>query len=93
MASIYLVVLFARVILDWVRFFRPLWRPSGVLLPVANLTYVLTDPPLRLMRRYIPPLRLGQGFAFDVGFMIVFLCVILLQRCGLWLQSLGVSLI
>lgn len=75
-----MLVLLTRMVLDWVRFFSPQWRPSGVILALANLMYALTDPPLRFLRRYIPPLRLGQGFALDVGFMVLFIGVILVLR-------------
>ncbi|MDN6429341.1 MAG: YggT family protein [Propionibacterium sp.] len=84
-AGLYMLVLLTRMVLDWVRFFSPQWRPRGILLAVANLVYALSDPPLRLLRRRIPPLRLGQGFALDVGFMVLFIAVILVQRLGLLL--------
>ena len=87
-AGLYMLVLLTRMVLDWVRFFSPQWRPRGVLLALANLVYALTDPPLTLLRRYIPPLRLGQGFALDVGFMVLFIAVILLQRLSLVLVGL-----
>lgn len=85
-AGLYLLVMLVRMVLDWVRFFSPQWRPSGVVLFLANLVYALTDPPLRWLRRFIPALRLGQGVALDVGFMVLFVAVILLQRIGAWLQ-------
>lgn len=85
-SGLYLLVMLVRMVLDWVRFFSPQWRPSGVVLFLANLVYALTDPPLRWFRRFIPPLRLGQGVALDVGFMVLFVVVILVQRIGAWLQ-------
>lgn len=88
-AGLYMLVLLARMVLDWVRFFSPQWRPSGLVLTLANLFYALTDPPLRFLRRYIPPLRLGQGFALDVGFMVLFIAVIVLQRLAILLMSVG----
>lgn len=88
-AGLYLLVLLVRMVFDWVRFFSPQWRPSGIILFVANLVYALTDPPLRLLRRRIPPLRLGQGVALDVGFMVLFIAVVLVQRLGWLLASLG----
>jgi YGGT family. len=88
-AGLYMLVLLTRMVLDWVRFFSPQWRPSGLVLAFANLMYALTDPPLRFLRRYIPPLRLGQGFALDVGFMVLFIGVIVLQRLSGVLIGLG----
>lgn len=88
-AGLYMLVLLTRMVLDWVRFFSPQWRPSGLGLALANLMYALTDPPLRFLRRYIPPLRLGQGFALDVGFMVLFIGVIVVQRLSGVLIGLG----
>ena len=78
--NLYMMVLFARVILDWVQFFARGWRPSGILLVLANVLYALTDPPIRWIGRYVPPLRVGGGMAIDVGFMVLFLILIVTQR-------------
>ena len=78
--NLYMMVLFARVILDWIQFFARGWRPSGILLVVANVLYALTDPPIRWIGRFIPPLRVGGGMAIDVGFMVLFLFLIIGQR-------------
>lgn len=71
---LYLFVLIGRLIFDWIQVFSRDWRPSGVVLVVAELVYTLTDPPLNWLRRYIPPLRLG-GIALDLGFIILFLAI------------------
>ena len=78
--NLYMMVLLARVILDWSQFFVRGWRPTGILLVVANVLYALTDPPIRWIGRYIPPLRVGGGMAIDVGFMVLFLVLIITQR-------------
>ena len=78
--NLYMMVLFARVILDWVQFFARGWRPTGILLVLANVLYALTDPPIRWIGRYVPPLRVGGGMAIDVGFMVLFLVLIITQR-------------
>ncbi|MFC7580823.1 YggT family protein [Schaalia naturae] len=88
-AGLYLLVMLVRMVIDWVRILSPQWRPSGVILVVANVVYALTDPPLRALRRRIPPLRLGGGIALDVGFMVLFLAVIVVQWLGGLLQVMG----
>ena len=89
LAGLYMLVLIARMIFDWIRFFSPLWRPSGVILPIANLVYALTDPPLSFLRSIIPPLRLGVNVAIDLGFMILFLATIIVENLGVFVRSLG----
>ena len=78
--NLYMMVLFARVILDLVQFFARGWRPRGIVLVVANLLYALTDPPIRWFGRFIPPLQLGGGMAIDVGFLVLFLILYVAQR-------------
>jgi YggT family protein len=68
---LYLLTLFGRVIFSWVQVFSRDWRPRGVLLVVAEVVFSLTDPPLRFLRRYIPPLTIGQ-IRLDVGMLILF---------------------
>ncbi len=84
----YSLVLIARVILDWIRVLAPRWRPPSLLLVVFDWVYRLTDPPVRWLRKYIPPLRLGN-VALDVGFMVLFIAVLLVGRVGSWLIYLA----
>ena len=75
--NLFLLVLFIRVVFDWVQVFARDWRPKGVALVVAEAVYTVTDPPLRALRRVIPPLNLG-AIRLDMAFLVlVILCVIL----------------
>ena len=44
---------------------------------IAEVVYTATDPPLRLLRRYIPTVRLGT-VALDLSFMVLFLVILVL---------------
>ena len=68
----FIALLFVRFIIDWVMVFARSWRPSGVAAAVLEIAYSATDPPLRALRRVIPPLRLGS-FALDIAFMLLFI--------------------
>ena len=70
--QVFLIALFARVILDYVRMFAPQWKPRGIVLGLAEAVYGLTDPIMRFVRRFIPPLRLGP-VAVDLSFILVFI--------------------
>lgn len=52
--------------------FRTDWRPRGILLPIAEIIYILTDKPLSFVRRFVPPVRLGP-IALDLAFIILFI--------------------
>ena len=77
--AIYLVVLIGRMIFSWIQVFAREWRPSGVVLVLAETIFTLTDPPLKLLRRYIPPLRLGT-VAMDLSYMVLFIVVLILLQ-------------
>lgn len=73
----FFLVLIARLVFDWIQVFARDWRPSGVVLVVAEGVYTVTDPPLRALRKVIPPLRLG-GVQLDLGFLVLILGVSIL---------------
>jgi YggT family protein len=76
--QIYVLVLIARVVVDWVRIFARDWVPRGIVLVLVEFLYTVTDPPLRFLRRFIPPLRIG-GIALDLAFLVLFLgCYLLI---------------
>ena len=58
--QLYLLVLLARIVVDWVQVLARDYRPRGPMLVLFEVVYTLTDPPLRALRRVIPPLRIGQ---------------------------------
>jgi YggT family protein len=76
---VYTLSLFARLSMDWIQSFARDFRPSGVSLVAFEVVYSLTDPPLRLLRRIVPPLRLG-GISLDLGVLILLVLLSILQR-------------
>jgi YggT family protein len=74
---LFLIALILRLVFDWIQVFSREWRPRGVVLLLAEPVYSVTDPPLRALRRVIPPLRLGQ-IQLDLAFTVLFLITIIL---------------
>ena len=74
---LFLLLMFVRWIADLVMSFSRSWRPSGFLTVILEITYTVTDPPLRFLRKFIPPLRMGR-VALDLAFMVLFFLVIAL---------------
>jgi len=70
-------MMWARLVLDLARTFAREWRPRGALLVLAEVVFTVTDPPVKLVRRVIPPLRVG-GIALDFAWTIVLLACLLL---------------
>ena len=76
--GIYITVLFARMIVDWVFVLARNWRPRGVVYYIVRVIYGLTEPPLRFLRRYVPSLPLGP-VRLDVSFLVLYFVLIVLQ--------------
>ena len=78
-ALLYLFLLFliGRLVFDYVRQFARSWHPTGVVLVLAEVIYTVTEPPLKLLRRFIPNVRLGN-LAFDLSFTVLFLVVLIM---------------
>ncbi|MDO5051392.1 MAG: YggT family protein [Pseudoclavibacter sp.] len=75
--TICIVVMWARLVLDYVALFAPSWRPRGVLLLLCEAVYSVTDPPLKAVRKVVPPLRVGN-ISLDLAWMIVMFALIIL---------------
>jgi YggT family protein len=73
----FIALLWVRFVADWVQVFARRWSPSGVLLVVLEGVYTITDPPIKALRRVIPPLRLGS-IVLDLSFLLVMLGAYLL---------------
>jgi YggT family protein len=74
-----LLLLIGRMIISYIQMFARSWYPHGVILVVAETIFTLTDPPLKFLRRYIPPLRLGR-VSMDLSYMVLFIVVLILLQ-------------
>jgi YggT family protein len=72
---LYMVVILARLVAECTRQFARAWRPVGVAAIGLELVYVATDPPIKLLRRLVPPLHLG-GMSLDLSILILLLAII-----------------
>lgn len=77
--NIFIVILFARMILSWVPVLVRDWEPRGPLLVAAEFVYSVTDPPLRALRKVLRPVRIGSVM-LDLAFIGLFILVSLLVR-------------
>ena len=71
---LFFLALLARLVFDWVFLLSRSWEPKGPMVLVLEATYSVTDPPLKALRRVIPPLRIGS-VSLDLGFLILIIAV------------------
>lgn len=76
---IFLMILFARMILSWVPVLVRDWQPRGPMLVAAEIVYSVTDPPLRVLRKVLRPVRIGNVM-LDLAFIGLFILVSILMR-------------
>lgn len=73
----FIAMLWIRFVVDWVQIFARSWVPRGPLLVLLEIVFSVTDPPIKALRRVVPPLRLGN-FALDLSFIIVMIAAYVL---------------
>lgn len=73
----YLIVV-ARLIAETTRSFAHSWRPVGLTAVGLEVVYTITDPPIKLLRRLIPPLRIG-GASIDLSVIVLFVILWILR--------------
>jgi YggT family protein len=72
--DLFFAALICRLVLDWIQVLAREWRPRGPVLFIAEGIYTVTDPPLKFLRRLIPPLSLG-AIRLDMAFLVLMLAV------------------
>ena len=77
--QLYFYLLIARFVVDLVLSVNATWRPRGLVLVATEIVMTLTDPPLKLVRRFIKPVRVGS-ISLDFGWTLLLLIVSLLQN-------------
>ena len=85
---LFFLLMWARFILDLAQSFSRGWRPKGPVLVLAEVAYTVTDPPIRRVRKILPPVRLGS-VALDFGWCIIMLAVIILMSVASSLRFVG----
>jgi YggT family protein len=77
--SLFLLILFARMVLSWVPVLVRDWEPHGPILIIAEIVYSITDPPLRMLRKVLRPVRVGN-MMLDLAFIGLFILVSILRQ-------------
>ncbi|MBT1191496.1 YggT family protein [Rhodococcus kroppenstedtii] len=79
------LLLIGRVVVEFIRSFARDWHPTGVMVVILEAIFTVTDPPVKFLRRIIPPLNLG-GVRLDLSIMVLLFIVFILMRV---VQSVG----
>lgn len=77
--QVFFFVLIGRFIIDLLLSFNRGWRPKGLLVVLVESIYTVTDPPLKAVRKVIPPLRMG-AIQFDFAWTLLIVAVMFAQN-------------
>ncbi len=80
--TVFLVLLFLRLIFEYVFMLARGFKPTGLVAMLLELVFSLTDPPLKALRRVLPPLRVG-GVSLDLAFLVLFILVSILRTVAI----------
>lgn len=77
--QVFFFAMMGRLIVDLLLSVNPSWRPKGFVLILVELVMTGTDPVLKLVKRIIPPIRMGV-IQFDLGWTLIVMAIFFLQR-------------
>ncbi len=84
--TVFTYILFVRIIIEMIQSFSRSWQPGRVFSMIGEIIFVITDPPVKLLRKLIPPLPLG-GVMVDMSVLVLFFILMILRMvlAGLFL--------
>ena len=71
LVRVYTWVLIARIIIEMIQSFSRQFNTPRWFMIIAEPLFAITDPPVKALRRVIPPLQMG-GIALDVSVLVLF---------------------
>ena len=77
--GLYSLLVIIRIIIEMIQAFSKQFDPPHWFIMVAEPIFRVTDPPVKALRRLIPPLRLGGGVGLDVSVIVLFLGLAIIQ--------------
>ncbi len=75
---IYVLSLFARFVMSFILSVGRRWSPGRVAAASLEVVWSVTDPPLKALRRVIPPLRVGT-VSVDLSAIVLLLILYVLM--------------
>ena len=71
LVQLFTYLLLARIVIEMIQSFSRSWQPGRAFSVVGEIIFTITDPPVKLLRRVIPPLPLGN-IRLDISVIVLF---------------------
>ena len=88
---LFILVMFARFVMSWVLAYGRRWQPGQAASATLESVWSVTDPPLKALRRVIPPLRIGNVSLDLAALLLLVILFVLLYVVGSLIKSLGTA--
>lgn len=82
--NLYTLALVYRIVVEMIGSFSRRWRAPRWFTIISEPFFVITDPPIKLLRRLIPPIRLGGSVGLDVSVLVLFFILQLVSWAIMW---------
>jgi YggT family protein len=76
--DVYFYILIVRFVLELMIGVNRSWRPRGLWLVLSEIVMTVTDPPLKVVRKVVKPVRVGSA-GIDFSWTVLLLVVGILQ--------------
>ncbi|QGU04997.1 YggT family protein [Corynebacterium comes] len=76
--QIFVLILIARIVIEMIQSFSRNFQPPRWFVYIAEPLFMITDPPVKALRRVIPPLRLGN-VSLDMSVIVLFIILSVLR--------------
>lgn len=87
----FILVLFARFVMSWVLAYGRRWQPGRAAAATLESVWTVTDPPLKALRRVIPPLRIGNVSLDLAALLLLVILFLLLVVVGSAIERLSAA--
>lgn len=86
---LFLLLLFARFVMQFILSYSRRWQPGRAAAATLESVWTVTDPPLRALRRVIPPLRIGSVSIDLAALVLLVMLFVLFAVVGSLIANLG----
>ena len=76
--QLYVLALIGRILVEMIHAFSRNFRAPRWFIVISEFLFVITDPPVKALRKIIPPLQMG-GVALDLSVLVLFFGLQVLQ--------------
>lgn len=76
--QIYTLLLIARIVTEMIQAFSRNFQPPRWFAYIAEPIFMVTDPPVKALRKVIPPLQLNN-VSLDLSIIVLFVIMMILQ--------------